>query len=95
MSEEQVTEQEVSTDEVSRETPVAERPEHIPEKFWNADTGETNIDDLAKSYNNLEKFSTGKQSEMRDSILAELEAEASEGLPETYELPKLVEGLTE
>lgn len=95
MSEEQITEQEVSTDEVSRETPVAERPEHIPEKFWNADTGETNIDDLAKSYNNLEKFSTGKQSEMRDSILAELEAEASEGLPETYELPKLVEGITE
>ena len=64
MSEEQAVEQQAEpvqtqTDEVSRETQsthISARPEHIPEKFWNAETGETNIDDLAKSYNNLEKF---------------------------------------
>jgi hypothetical protein len=98
VEEQQMTEQVEQTEDVSRETsevPIAERPEHIPEKFWDIDTGEVKLDDLVKSYTNLEKFSTGKQEEMRDSILAELESEAQEGVPETYELPKLVEGVTE
>ena len=106
MSEEQAVEQQAEpvqtqTNEVSRETQsthIPARPEHIPEKFWNAETGETNIDDLAKSYNNLEKFSTGKKDEMRESLIAEITAEAAEGLPEDskgYKLPPLVEGLTE
>lgn len=33
----------------------AERPAHIPEKFWNADKGEVNVEALAKSYTELEK----------------------------------------
>jgi hypothetical protein len=44
------------------ETPAVEtpnRPEHIPEKFWDAETGTVRIDDLAKSYAELEK--TGKK----------------------------------
>jgi len=51
MAEEQVTQEAVETapaEDVSRETsdvPVAERPEHIPEKFWDADTGEVKLDD--------------------------------------------------
>jgi len=95
MSEEQATE--AVEENVSREAPVvtSERPDYIPEKFWNAEEGQVNLDDLAKSYNNLEKFATGKQEEMRESILSELETEASEGLPEEYVLPKLVEGITE
>jgi hypothetical protein len=104
MAEEQVTQEAVETapvDDVSRETsdvPIPERPEHIPEKFWDADTGEVKLDDLAKSYINLEKFSTGKKDEMRDQLLTELQAEATEGLPEDpsgYKLPPLVEGITE
>ena len=106
MSEEQAVEQQTEsaqteTNEVSRETqdiPAPARPEHIPEKFWNAETGTPNVDDLAKSYNNLEKFSTGKKDEMREQLIAEITAEASEGLPEDskgYKLPPLVEGLTE
>ena len=104
MAEEQVTQEAVETaptEDVSRETidvPPPARPEHIPEKFWNAETGEVNVDDMAKSYNHLEKFSTGKQEEMRDAVIAELEAEASEDLPEKpedYKLPPLVEGITE
>lgn len=31
------------------------RPEHIPEKFWDAEKGEVRYDDLAKSYAELEK----------------------------------------
>ena len=53
---------------------------------------------MAKSYNHLEKFSTGKKEEMRDQLLSELQSEASEGLPEEasgYKLPPLVEGITE
>ena len=98
MSEEQQAIDNAPVEDVSRETsevPVAERPEHIPEKFWDTDAGEVKVDDLAKSYINLEKFSTGKKDEMRESILAELESEAREEAPETYELPKLVEGITE
>ena len=106
MSEEQLlesTEQPVEqqTEDVSRETseqPIGERPEIIPEKFWNPDTGEINLEDMAKSYNHLEKFASGKKEEMRDSVIAEIQAEALEGLPENkedYTLPKLVEGITE
>tara|TARA_R100001530_G_scaffold5435_1_gene6745 strand:- start:4079 stop:4897 length:819 start_codon:yes stop_codon:yes gene_type:complete len=98
--------QEVQTNDVSRGTeinteatpPVAERPEIIPEKFWNPETGEANIEDMAKSYAHLEKFASGKQEEVREAVIAELQAEAKEGLPENpkdYELPKLVEGLNE
>ena len=89
------------TEDVSRETTeqeVMERPEIIPEKFWNNETGEINLEDMAKSYNHLEKFASGKKDEMKDSIIAELQAEAREGLPEdskAYTLPKLVEGVTE
>lgn len=31
------------------------RPEHIPEKFWDADKGQVKVDELAKSYGELEK----------------------------------------
>ena len=32
-----------------------ERPEWVPEKFWNPSTGEVNYEDMAKSYKELEK----------------------------------------
>lgn len=32
-----------------------ERPEHIPEKFWDAEKGEVRVEELAKSYAELEK----------------------------------------
>jgi hypothetical protein len=93
---------EQQTEDVSRETSeqqeVMDRPEIIPEKFWNADTGEINLEDMAKSYNHLEKFASGKKDEMRESLIAELTQEARELAPEEpsgYELPKLVEGVTE
>ena len=31
------------------------RPEFIPEKFWDDNTGEVNIEEFGKSYSNLEK----------------------------------------
>jgi hypothetical protein len=38
------------------ETPTTPaRPEHVPEKFWNAETGSVNTEALLKSYTELEK----------------------------------------
>lgn len=34
---------------------TATRPEHVPEKFWDATKGEVNVEALAKSYTELEK----------------------------------------
>lgn len=45
-----------------QETPKAERPAHIPEKFWDAEKGEVRVEDLAKSYAELEK-NKGKPAE--------------------------------
>ena len=37
------------------ENTVAERPENVPEKFWNAESGEVNHDAVLESYIELEK----------------------------------------
>ena len=103
MSEEQapVTEEvaQEQTEEVSRETTEqAGRPDIIPEKFWNAETGEINVGELAHSYNNLEKMVSGKQDALREQVMAELTEEARSQAPEEpsgFNLPPLVEGVTE
>tara|TARA_Y100000401_G_scaffold111078_1_gene108949 strand:- start:6684 stop:7472 length:789 start_codon:yes stop_codon:yes gene_type:complete len=96
---EEVAQEQPAEEEVSRETSeVMERPEIIPEKFWNNETGEINLEDMAKSYAHLERFASGKKDEMREAVMSEIEAEARESLPESaeaYTLPKLVEGVTE
>lgn len=97
---------EQTTSDVSRgtsiDTPtdisVQPRPENVPEKFWNTETGEIRVDDVLKSNAHLEKFVGGKKEEMRDELINELQVSAREGLPEKpdgYTLPKLVEGITE
>lgn len=46
--------------------PAAEkpqRPEHVPEKFWDAEKGEVNVEAMAKSYAELEKGKSGKKAE--------------------------------
>jgi hypothetical protein len=77
---------------------IVERPEYIPEKFWNKDTGEPILDELGKSYSNLEKFVGGKKEEMKKTVVDELQIQAQQNRPEEinkYELPKLPEGITE
>lgn len=53
----QATEQPASTSEAPQ---VPTRPEHIPEKFWDAEKGEVRLEALAKSYAELEKTRGGK-----------------------------------
>ena len=53
-------------------TEPAPRPEYIPEKFWNTEKGELNVEEFGKSYTNLEKYVGGKKDELRDVIIDEL-----------------------
>jgi|TARA_Y100000310_G_scaffold150161_1_gene149550 hypothetical protein len=83
-----------------KDTPkvISKRPEYIPEKFWNKDTGEPILDEMGKSYSNLEKFVGGKKEEMKKTVQDELQIEARAKRPpsiDKYELPKLPEGITE
>lgn len=45
-----------TTVEAKGEPAKAERPAHVPEKFWDAEKGETNVEALLKSYAELEKM---------------------------------------
>jgi len=40
---------------VEEPTQTAQRPEHVPEKFWNSEKGEVNVEALSKSYTELEQ----------------------------------------
>lgn len=52
------------------------RPEHIPEKFWDADKGEVKLEDLAKSYAELEaKFSQINQQEDQEGSQGDQEGQ--------------------
>tara|TARA_Y100000996_G_C22528287_1_gene645373 strand:- start:492 stop:1274 length:783 start_codon:yes stop_codon:yes gene_type:complete len=83
------------TPDVPRETISRERPENVPEKFWNAEDGEIRTDELLKSNEHLEKFVGGKKDELRDEIIDELSQEAESEVPEEYTLPALPETVTE
>ncbi|MBR0682751.1 hypothetical protein GXW74_19825 [Roseomonas eburnea] len=62
-----------------------QRPDYLPEKFWDAEKGEPRIEGLAKSYSELEKRNSG----LRQAHRAEFEKEvfgARPEKPEGYEL---------
>lgn len=59
-------------------TPPA-RPEYIPEKFWNAEKGETNVQELAKAYNSTASEGTKLAQQLADSRKVDV--------PDKYHLP--------
>lgn len=64
-------------------TGASERPEWLPEKFKTAE-------DLVSSYSQLESKLGKSQEEIREALVAELEQQAMQGVPESsggYELP--------
>jgi hypothetical protein len=75
--------------------PTTERPEWLPQKFW-SENGEADYEAMAKSYSELEVF-VGKRSEdMEADVIAKLEKEVAEGLPEEpsgYAIPEMPEGI--
>jgi len=76
----------------------AGRPDHIPEKFWDAETGAPRIDELAKSYVELERMAGELKRQVgakKEEWARELEAERLSARPEkpdAYE-PELPEEL--
>ena len=87
MTEENTT-QETTQEELTR-------PEYIPEKFWNQDTGEANVEALSTSYNSLEKKLGQRTDELTKQIRTDIEQERSANTPEKYEvvLPEIPEDI--
>lgn len=50
---------------------VAAKPEGIPDKFYDAETGKVDYDAMAKSYTELEKKQSGQKEEVKDESVEE------------------------
>ena len=50
---------------------VAEKPECIPDKFYDAETGKVDYDAMAKAYTELEKKQSGQKEEVKDESVEE------------------------
>jgi len=70
------------------------RPEYIPEKFWDPDNKSANVEALASSYNALEKKLGQKTEELTKSIRDDLDRERLANVPENYEIT-VPEGIPE
>ena len=72
--------------DVPAEPPVeTTRPEYVPEKFWNAESNEVNLEGVFKSYGELESKIGQKQDDLRASIEEEFNAKRMEGVPDSVD----------
>ncbi len=72
----------------AQDTPAkAERPAHIPEKFWDAEAGAIRAEDMAKSYAELEAKLRGPKSEDEAPKAEGLKIEKKEGEAEAQANP--------
>ena len=62
------------------------RPDYIQEKFWNAEKGEVNIENLASSYNSLESKLGSRTEDLTKQIRTDIENEKLQNVPEEYKL---------
>tara|TARA_Y100000296_G_scaffold75877_1_gene96017 strand:- start:197 stop:940 length:744 start_codon:yes stop_codon:yes gene_type:complete len=73
-----------------------ERPEYIPEKFWDTDRSEPNVEALGSSYKALESKLGQRTEELGKSIREDIEKETKSNIPTNgYELvtPDIPEGV--
>jgi hypothetical protein len=66
-----------------------ERPEYVPEKFWNAETGEIRMEDAFKSYAEIETNGRIRRDKLRAEVAAEIELDRMASRPDDvngYEL---------
>ena len=82
----------VTTD--SKEAAVT-KPEFVQDKFWDADRKEVNLENLASSYNALEKKLGSRTEDLSKQIRTDLEQEKLQNIPEEYKvnLPELPENV--
>jgi len=82
------------TTEAQEQTEVT-KPEYVQDKFWNTDTKEVNLENLASSYNALEKKLGSRTEDLSKQIRTDLEQERLGKTPEEYKvnLPELPENV--
>jgi len=71
------------------------KPEFIQDKFWDAERNEVNLENLASSYNSLEKKLGSRTEDLSKQIREDLEMEKLKSAPEEYKvnLPELPENV--
>ena len=71
------------------------KPEYVQDKFWDADRKEVNLENLASSYNALEKKLGSRTEDLSKQIRTDLEQEKLQNIPEEYKvnLPELPENV--
>ena len=70
----------------TKETTQVERPEYVPEKFWDIDNSSVNVESMASSYNALEKKLGSRTEDLSKSIREDIPNERKENVPENYEI---------
>ena len=73
---------------------IASRPDYVPEKFWDTESSSVRMEDVFKSYGEIEKSGRARADTMRKSILDEMASEKQANLPESYEA-RIPESLAE
>ena len=83
----------VATD--SQEQPVVAKPEFVQDKFWDTERKEVNLENLASSYNALEKKLGSRTEDLSKQIRTDIEQEKLTKTPEEYKvnLPELPENV--
>lgn len=83
----------VTTD--SKEQTVVSKPEYVQDKFWDVDRKEVNLENLASSYNALEKKLGSRTEDLSKQIREDMELERLKNAPEAYKvnLPELPENV--
>jgi len=79
----------------TQEQTVSDKPEFVQDKFWDADRKEVNLENLASSYNALEKKLGSRTEDLSKQVRQDLEQERLGKIPEEYNLnvPELPENV--
>jgi len=79
----------------AQEQTVSDKPEFVQDKFWDADRKEVNLENLASSYNALEKKLGSRTEDLSKQVRQDLEQERLGKTPEEYKvnLPELPENV--
>lgn len=65
--------------------PPASRPDGVPEKFWDAEAKAVRVDQVLRSYNELESMLGRQKETIRNEVLTEFDQARKVGVPESPE----------
>ena len=79
----------------AKEQTVSDKPEFVQDKFWDADRKEVNLENLASSYNAIEKKLGSRTEDLSKQVRQDLEQERLGKVPEEYKVnvPELPENV--